>query len=72
MLRLNDELIIKLCQVLKVSSDEIPGIRKEKDCNESILHNRQLYKRYKQFDRLFNRNQDTLLRTMDTFLAKSN
>ena len=71
-LRLHGELIIKLCEVLKVSSDEILGIQKEKASNDPVLQNRRLYKRFKQFDSLSKRDQDTVLRTMDAFLAKGN
>lgn len=65
-LRLHGELIIKLADILGVSSEEILGLKKTP--SSGTLRNRRLLRRLQQIDRLPRRDQQALLRTIDRFL----
>jgi transcriptional regulator with XRE-family HTH domain len=65
-LRLHGELIIKLSDVLGVSSEELLGLKKSP--SNGALKNRRLLRRLQQIDRLPRRDQQALLRTIDRFL----
>jgi len=65
-LRLHGELIIKLSDILGVSSEEILGLKKTP--SNGTLRNRRLLRRLQQIDRLPRRDQQALLRTIDRFL----
>ena len=65
-LRLHGELIIKLSDVLGVSSEELLGLKKTP--SNGALKNRRLLRRLQQIDRLPRRDQQALLRTIDRFL----
>ena len=65
-LRLHGQLIIKLSDVLGVSSEELLGLKKVP--SNGALRNRRLLRRLQQIDRLPRRDQQALLRTIDRFL----
>lgn len=69
-LRLHGELIAKLAAILAVSADEILGLTPLID-RTGALKNRKLHRRLQQLDRLPQRDQQALLRTIDAFLAKA-
>jgi transcriptional regulator with XRE-family HTH domain len=68
-LRLHAELLIQLCQILKVSADEILGLAQSS--SPPPKQNRRLYRKLKDIDRLPKRDQEALLRTIDAFLSRS-
>jgi transcriptional regulator with XRE-family HTH domain len=65
-LRLHGELIIKLSEILGVSSEELLGLKKAP--SNGALRNRRLLRRLQQIERLPRRDQQALLRTIDRFL----
>lgn len=65
-LRLHGELIIKLSDILGVSSEEILGLKKTP--SNGALRNRRLLQRLQRIERLPRRDQQALLRTIDRFL----
>ncbi len=68
-LRLHGELIIKLTELLGVSSEELLGLEAPRP--HSHLGNRRLLRRLQGFEQLPKRDQDALLRTIDAFLGKA-
>ncbi len=67
-LRLNADLILKLTGILKISADELLGIREPK--NKRAVRNGRLARRLAEIERLPRRDQEALLRTIDAFLSK--
>lgn len=65
-LRLHGELIIRLSDILGVSSEEVLGLKKTP--SNGTLRSRRLLRRLQQIDRLPRRDQQPLLRTIDRFL----
>jgi transcriptional regulator with XRE-family HTH domain len=65
-LRLHGALIIKLSEILGVSSEELLGLKKTP--SNGALRNRRLLRRLQQIERLPRRDQQALLRTIDRFL----
>jgi transcriptional regulator with XRE-family HTH domain len=65
-LRLHGELIVKLSDILGVSSEEILGLKKAP--SNGTLKNRRLLRRLQAIERLPRRDQQALLRTIDRFL----
>lgn len=65
-LRLHGELIIRLAQLLDVSTDELLGLA-EKEA--AAPKDRRLARRLRAFDSLPKRDRDALTRTIDAFLA---
>jgi transcriptional regulator with XRE-family HTH domain len=68
-LRLNADLILKLTDILKVSADELLGLREPK--LSGSVKNRRLARRLEEIERLPRRDQEALLRTIDAFLTKA-
>lgn len=69
-LRLHGELIVKLTGILGVSAEELLGLEKTKG-NGAPVKNRRLARRLQEIERLPRRDQQALLRTIDTFLKAS-
>ena len=69
-LRLHGELIIKLTDILGVSAEELLGLEKTKG-NGAPVKNRRLARRLQEIEQLPRRDQQALLRTIDTFLKAS-
>jgi transcriptional regulator with XRE-family HTH domain len=69
-LRLHGELIARLAEILAVSADEILGLTPLTD-RTGALKNRNLHRRLQQLERLPQRDQQALLRTIDAVLAKA-
>ena len=65
-LRLHGELIVKLSDILGVSSEELLGLKKAP--SNGVLKNRRLLRRLQAIERLPRRDQQALLRTIDRFL----
>jgi transcriptional regulator with XRE-family HTH domain len=65
-LRLHGQLIVKLTQILGVSSEELLGLRASP--SNGSIKNRRLLRRLQEIDRLPRRDQQALLRTIDRFL----
>lgn len=65
-LRLHGELIVKLSDILGVSSEELLGLKKAP--SNGALKNRRLMRRLQEIERLPRRDQQALLRTIDRFL----
>lgn len=61
-------LLPDLAHALKVSTDELLGIKPVKQTDKT---NRRLLRRIQQFDQLPKRDQEALLRTIDAFLGKA-
>jgi len=68
-LRLNADLILKLTRILKVSSDELLGIKESGKAHAT--GNRRLARRLDEIDSLPRRDQEALHRTIDAFLRKA-
>ncbi len=64
--RLHGQMIIDLCKILKVSSDELLGI---KDASP-IVKDPELLSRLDNLNRLTKRDRETLIRVVDAFLNK--
>ena len=69
-LRLHGELIIEIAKVLKVTADELLGIKTESQKSNAIK-NRRLSRRLTAVDQLPKRDQEALLRTIDAFISKT-
>jgi transcriptional regulator with XRE-family HTH domain len=65
-LRLHGQLIVKLSEILGVSSEELLGLKKAP--SNGVLKNRRLLRRLQAIERLPRRDQQALLRTIDRFL----
>jgi len=68
-LRLNADLILRLTEILKVSADEILGLREP--TRRTGTGNRRIARRLEEIERLPRRDQEALLRTIDAFLSKA-
>ncbi len=69
-LRLHGELILQVARILKVSADEVLGIKQNKK-GSGTTKNRRLARRLQAIDQLPKRDQEVLLRTIDAFLSKA-
>jgi len=68
LLRPNAALIIELARLLRVTADELLGLRRS-DCDqEGGKPNRRILRRVQQIDQLPRRKQEALLQTIDAFL----
>jgi transcriptional regulator with XRE-family HTH domain len=65
-LRLHGQLIVKLTEILGVSSQELLGLTKP--ASNGAIKNRRLLRRLQEIERLPRRDQQALLRTIDRFL----
>jgi transcriptional regulator with XRE-family HTH domain len=65
---LDARLVIKLADVLRVTSDELLGLKQPKD-NAKVM--RPFLRRLQKVERLGRRDQQALLRTIDAFLSKA-
>jgi transcriptional regulator with XRE-family HTH domain len=65
-LRLHGQLIVKLTDILAVSSEELLGLKKSP--SNGSIRNRRLLRRLQEIDKLPRRDQQALLRTIDRFL----
>ena len=63
--------IVQLAQILGVSADEILGLEKAIKATSAGMGNRRLYRQLQSIDKLPKRDQEALLRTIDTFLSKA-
>lgn len=68
-IRIPADVVIRLAAVLKVSSDELLGL-KGNDTTKGI-QNRRLNRRLIAIEKLDKRDQDALLRTIDAFVGKA-
>lgn len=68
-LRLHGELIIRLAELLDVSTDELLGL--EKKPRAGLPKDRRLVRRLQAFDKLPKRDRDALTRTLDAFLSRA-
>lgn len=69
-MRLNSELILKLTDILRVSADELLGLKDVRPGRRGG-NNRRLARRLEEIERLTRRDQEALLRTIDAFLSKA-
>ena len=65
-LRLQGQLIVKLTDILAVSSEELLGLKKSP--SNGSIRIRRLLRRLQEIDKLPRRDQQALLRTIDRFL----
>jgi transcriptional regulator with XRE-family HTH domain len=65
-LRLHGQLIVKLTDILAVSSEELLGLKRSP--SNGPIRNRRLLRRLQDIDKLPRRDQQALLRTIDRFL----
>jgi len=68
-LRLHDELLIKLAGILRVSTDELLGVKKPAATEPEVI--RPFMRRLRNVHRLSRREQRALLTTIDAFLKKA-
>jgi len=69
-LRLHGELILQITDILKVSANDILGVKEIKEAGD-VPKNRRLARRIQAIDTLPKRDQDALMRTIDAFLSKA-
>lgn len=70
-LRLTAEMLLRFAKALDVSADEILGIQtKQAKVSNGSIKNRRILRRIANIDKLSNRDQEALLRTIDAFLEK--
>ncbi|MEE8410154.1 MAG: helix-turn-helix transcriptional regulator [Myxococcota bacterium] len=67
--RPNSDMLLAIASKLKVSADEILGLR-ARGKDQPII-SRRLLRRVAEIEKLPRRDQDALLRTIDAFLSKS-
>lgn len=67
--RLNADLILKITELLKVSADELLGLKPPKAVRS--VRNIRLARRLEEIESLPRRDQEALLRTIDAFLRKA-
>lgn len=65
-IRPNPSMLVRLAKALKVSTDEILGLKKPAERTPTI--NRRLLKRVREMEKLPKRDLDALLRTIDVFI----
>jgi transcriptional regulator with XRE-family HTH domain len=68
-LRPNPEMIVELARAFGVSTDELLGARTLRTGPEPIV-NRRLLRRLRAIDKLPQRDQDAIIRTIDAFLGR--
>jgi len=66
-LRLNGDVIVRLADILDVSSDELLGLSQRKSSGPT--RDKRLARRLQAFDSLPKRDRDALTRTIDAFLS---
>ena len=66
---LDGRLVLQLCRILKVPSDELLGLKGIK--SDTARMPRPFLRRLHKMERLSKRDQQALLRTIDAFLSKS-
>lgn len=72
-LRLHGELLIKMADILGVSTDEILGLQPtHAKKNPAGGADRRFIKRLQKIDQLSKRDQQALIRTIDAFINKTN
>ena len=69
-IRIPADIVIELAKILKVSGDEILGLKIDKQ-KTGGLKNRRLSRKLQEIDKLPKRDQEALLRTIDAFISKS-
>ena len=67
--RIHGALVAAFARVLRVSSDEILGLKESK--GNGLIEDRRFLRRLEQIDRLPKRKKDALLTTIDAFLKDS-
>ncbi len=68
-LRLNSEMIVELTRILRVSADELLGLKPLE--KSGGVQSRRLLRRLKEIDALPKRDQQALLRTIDAFIQRA-
>jgi len=68
-MRLHADLLIQLAKLLKISTDEILGLKLSKQTMRP--HNKRLTKRLEALEKLPKRDMDALLRTIDAFVERA-
>ena len=68
-LRLHDELLVKLAAILRVTTDELLGVKKSAETQPDVI--RSFMRRLRNVHRLSQREQRALLTTIDAFLKKA-
>lgn len=66
-IRIHASLVAAFAKVLKVTSDELLGLKQSK--HNGILNDRRLLRRLQKMDDLSRRDQQALIRTIDGFLS---
>lgn len=66
--RIHGALVAAFAKVLRVSADEILGMREPKE--NGLMKDRRFLRRLEQIDRLPRRKKDALLTTIDAFLKQ--
>ena len=69
-IRIPADVVAQLSAVLKVSSDEILGLKSDRKTGGGVK-NRRLSRRLQAIDSLPKRDQEALLRTIDAFISKT-
>ena len=67
-LRLHGEIIVQLSQILKVSTDELLGLKNSRPDRKP---DPKLLKRLQQLEELSRRDRQAIIRTIDAYLAKA-
>ena len=70
-LRLHGALIVRIAELLAVSTDELLGVKAAAPAPIQVLKDRRLRRRIQQIDRLSKRDREALARTIDAFLARA-
>ena len=66
-IRLSATLLAALARVLRVSSDELLGLKQSKD--NGLVSDRRLLRRFQKMEELSRRDKQALIRTIDGFLS---
>src|SRR5689334_5737330 len=69
-IRLPTDVLVQIAAILGASTDELLGV-KIPDKVSNALKNRRLYRRLQDIDKLPQRDQQALLRTIEAFIAKT-
>jgi transcriptional regulator with XRE-family HTH domain len=70
-LRLHGALIVRIAELLAMSTDELLGVKVVAPPPIQTLKDRRLRRRIQQIDRLSKRDREALVRTIDAFLARA-
>jgi len=70
-LRLHGALIVRIAELLTVSTDELLGVKVVAPAPVQTLKDKRLGRRIQQIDRLSKRDREALVRTIDAFLARA-